>query len=72
MKKLYLVAAVAALGLGACSSTVSGIKSDASRAGDKVENKLERVGDKVETQWERTKDGTQNRWNKTMDALKVD
>lgn len=71
MKKMTLAVFVM-LGLGACSSTLSGLKNDASRASDKVETKLDKAGNSIERQWERTKDGTSSRWNKTMDALKVD
>lgn len=71
MKKVVL-SALLVLSLGACSSTWSGVKSDANRASDKVGEKLNKAGHSIGRQWEHIKDGTENRWNKTMDALKTE
>lgn len=71
MKKYFAVLLATSL-LSACANTWDGVKTDANRVGNKVENKLERASDKVENQWERTKESTKDRWNKTMDAMKTE
>lgn len=45
--KHFLILAIAAIGLSACSSTWSGAKDDTSRNWDKTENAAERGWDKT-------------------------
>ena len=46
--KHFLILAIAAIGLSACSSTWSGAKDDASRNWDKTKETAEHVADKTE------------------------
>ena len=67
--KHFLILAIAAIGLSACSSTWSGAKDDTSRNWDKTKETAERVADKTKETAERVADKTEEAVKKGGNAV---